>query len=249
VKVIKGLLLPVGLVMLAEASARIWGIRSDALAAPSEILRAGASALLDGGLMRATIETLWAAMGGLLIGAGLGLVMSLALGLLPPLARLLQVSIEIFRPIPSIALIPITLLVFGFGYGMEISVIAFACFWPMLIMWQAAIARTEPRLRDVGRALQLGPVAHALKITVPAALPRLFVGLRLAAGISLVVAVTVEITGNTIGLGYGLMAAQQGLRPELMLAYLLWVGLLGWGVNFVLMLAQRLLFGRLGAIA
>jgi NitT/TauT family transport system permease protein len=75
-------------------------------------------------------------------------------------------------------------------------------------------------------------------------LPRIFVAFRLAAGISLIVAVTVEIAVNPIGLGYGVMTAGQALRPELMLAYLFWIGLVGYGLNAVLVLAQGSLFGR-----
>ena len=78
----------------------------------------------------------------------------------------------------------------------------------------------------------------------PASLPRIFVAFRLAAGISLIVAVTVEIAVNPIGLGYGVMTAGQALRPELMLAYLFWIGLVGYGLNAVLVLAQGRLFGR-----
>jgi ABC-type nitrate/sulfonate/bicarbonate transport system permease component len=82
------------------------------------------------------------------------------------------------------------------------------------------------------------------KIIIPAALPRIFLAFRLAAGIALIVAVTVEIAINPIGLGAGIMTAQQALRPDLMLAYLLWIGLVGYLLNTCLEVAQRHLFGR-----
>jgi NitT/TauT family transport system permease protein len=66
----------------------------------------------------------------------------------------------------------------------------------------------------------------------------------LAAGIALTVAVTVEVSTNPLGLGYGMMLAEQSLHPELMLAYLLWIGIIGWGLNFAIVNAQRRLFGR-----
>ena len=77
-----------------------------------------------------------------------------------------------------------------------------------------------------------------------AALPRIFVGFRLAAGIALIVAVTVEIAINPIGLGAGIMAAQQGLRGDLMLAYLIWIGAIGFLLNAGLLFAQHRLFRR-----
>ena len=108
----------------------------------------------------------------------------------------------------------------------------------------AAVSGVEPRLIEVARALRLSPWARIVKIVAPASLPRIFVAFRLAAGISLIVAVTVEIAVNPIGLGYGVMTAGQALRPELMLAYLFWIGLVGYGLNAVLVLAQGRLFGR-----
>ena len=80
------------------------------------------------------------------------------------------------------------------------------------------------------------------KVVIPAALPQVFVALRLSSAISLVVAVTVEVTSNTIGLGHEMMMAQSSLRPDLMLALLVWTGVLGWMINAAMMLAQRVLF-------
>ena len=114
----------------------------------------------------------------------------------------------------------------------------------MAIIIQAAIAGVEPRLMEVSRMIGLGPLSRIAKIVLPAALPRLFVAFRLAAGISLIVAVAVEIVINPLGLGYALMQAQQTLRPELMFAVLLWVGIIGFALNWLLLAAQRRLFGR-----
>ena len=156
----------------------------------------------------------------------------------------MEVTIEAIRPIPSIALLPIALIALGFGYRMEIAIVAFACVWPILILSRAAVREVEPRLMEVSRALRLSPADRVRKIIIPAALPRIFVAFRLAAGIALIVAVTVEIAINPIGLGAAIMTAQQALRPDLMLAYLVWIGLIGYGLNAGLMLAQRRLFGR-----
>ena len=131
----------------------------------------------------------------------------------------MELPVEALRPIPSVAVMPIALIALGFGYRLEIVIVAFACFWPILILTRAAVAGVEPRLMEVARALRLTPAQRTLKIIVPAALPRIFVAFRLAAGIALIVAVTVEIAINPQGLGYQVMTAGQALRPDLMLAY------------------------------
>jgi NitT/TauT family transport system permease protein len=165
-------------------------------------------------------------------------------GSLRSLDRLMEVTTELARPIPSVALVPVALVALGFGYRLEIAIVAFACTWPVLLLTRAAVGGIEPCLIEVARALRLSFPARVAKIVVPAALPRIFVAFRLAAGIALIVAVTVEIAVNPLGLGAGIMTAGQALRPELMLAYLLWIGIVGFTLNASLIFAQQRLFGR-----
>ena len=241
---LKPLLLPVALVVALEVAARVSHLQSDTLAPPSDIVVAFVESVADGSLVVATRDTLVAAFAGLAIGASLGLVLGLVLGMVAPLDRALEVTIESIRPIPSVALLPIGLIALGFGYRMEIAIVAFACVWPLLILTRAAVRGVEPRLLEVARALRLRPLARVRKIIIPAALPRIFMAFRLAVGIALIVAVTVEITANPLGLGNAIMTAQQALRPDLMLAMLVWIGIVGFALNAVLVQAQRRLFGR-----
>jgi ABC-type nitrate/sulfonate/bicarbonate transport system permease component len=237
----RGWVLPIALLALAEAAMRINGSDSDVLARPSEV--AGALwGLKDGTLVAASLQTLAAALGGLALGGGGGLLAGLWFGLSSRAERWSLLSVELLRPIPSVALIPIAMLVFGFGYRMEMTVVAFTCFWPMMLLTQAALRQGEPRLFEVARVL--GLVAHdrIVKIVLPAAAPRVFVAFRLGVGIALVVAVTVEIAANPQGLGFGLMSAQQNLRPDLMFALLLWVGALGWALSAGLLAIERRCF-------
>jgi NitT/TauT family transport system permease protein len=239
---LKGLVLPVAAVALLELAASATTISSDSLAPPSAIARAFVEAMGDGTILRATRDTLASAFAGLGIGGGIGLVLGIVLGAAPALDRLLQVTIESVRPIPSIALLPLALIALGFGYRMEIVIVSWA--WPVLILTRAAVAGVEPRLLEVARAIGLSPLARVGKILIPAALPRIFVAFRLAAGVALIVAVTVEIAINPLGLGFAIMTAQQALRPDLMLALLVWMGLVGFTLNATLVFAQNRLFGR-----
>lgn len=242
---LKGLALPVALIVAAEIAGRMVDLsHSDSLAPPSAIARAFFEAVADGSLIVATRDTLASAFAGLAIGASLGLLIGIILGVLPIADRLMEVTIESIRPIPSIAILPIVLIALGFGYRLEIAIVAFACLWSPLILTRAAVRGVEPRLIEVSRALRLTPGSRITKIVIPAALPRIFVAFRLAVGIALIVAVTVEIAINPLGLGHGIMTAQQALRPDLMLAYLVWLGVLGFGLNALMVVAQQRLFGR-----
>lgn len=239
-----GAILPVAALAGLEFWLRSGGIVSDTLAPPSAVVAALLGALGDGSILRATGETLAGAFGGLFVGGTLGLLAGILFAVVPRLDRAMEVTIEAIRPIPSVALLPIALMIFGFGYGMEFAIVGKSCFFLMLILTRAAVRGVEPRLQEVARALRLSRSATIGKIILPAILPRLFVAFRLAASLALVISITIEIAVNPQGLGYGIMTARQALRPELMLAYFLWIGFVGLALNGLLLLAQRNLFGR-----
>ncbi|WP_233146370.1 ABC transporter permease [Pigmentiphaga sp. NML080357] len=244
---LRGLALPVAALLAAELAMLATGAQSDAFARPSEILRAMWAAALDGSLAAASAQTLGNALLGLAMGGGIGLACGLWFGAVPRVGRLSALTVNLLRPLPSVALVPIAMLAFGFGYRMESAVVAFTCIWPMLMFAQDGVARIEPRLLEVAQVLGLRGLRRAWKIVLPAALPRIFVGLRLSLGIALTIAVTTEIVANPMGLGYGLSMAQQSLNPALMLALVIWIGVLGWAVNAGLLRLQERLFGRRGA--
>jgi NitT/TauT family transport system permease protein len=240
---LRGLAFPLAVVALAQLAAMSSHLESYTLASPADALVAGVRAGTDGSLWLATAQTLANAFGGLALGGAAGLIAGILLGSSALADRLMEFSVEALRPIPAVALIPISMLAFGFGFRMEIAIVSFASFWPVLILTRNAVAGIDVALLDVARALRLRPFARTVKIVLPAAMPRIFVAFRLAAGIALTVAVTVEVSTNPLGLGYGMILAEQSLHPDLMLAYLVWIGVLGWALNLAITNAQRRLFG------
>jgi ABC-type nitrate/sulfonate/bicarbonate transport system permease component len=242
----RGALFPVVALLLMEVTYHSGPQTSDSFAAPSQIFVAFLEAIRDGTLAGATYETVVACAVGVSLGMALGLVVGVLMGLSPWLAASLNLTVELVRPIPSIAIIPVGMLVFGLGFQLEIAIVAFACTWPMLILSRAAIAGVEQRLLEVGRALQLPLPTKVRKLILPAIMPNIFVAVRLSLTLALIVAITVEITANPIGLGYQLMLAQQSIRPDLMYAFLLWIATLGWIVNFILVRTETRLFRNRG---
>jgi len=237
---------PAVLVAALEAWTRTVGRGSDALAPPSAAVVAWLAALGDGSLLAATGFTLGSAVLGLAVAAAMALPLGTALGLVRPAAAAGFLTVEMLRPVPSVALIPLAMLVFGFGVAMEVSVVAFATFWPLLVLTQAAARQVEPQLLEVARALELTPARRFVAIVLPAMVPRLFVALRLAVAVALVVAVTVEIAANPNGMGYAMMIAQQSLKPALVLAWLFWIGFVGFVVNALTPRLQRWVAQRMG---
>jgi NitT/TauT family transport system permease protein len=181
---------------------------------------------------------------GLAIGGVIGIGAGILFALCRPIDHVMKISIESIRPIPSIALIPIGMMIAGAGFSLEISVVAYTAIWPTLILARAAVLAVEPQLLEVAKVLNLGFVATITKVVLPSILPRLFVAVRLAIGFALIVAVTTEIVANPIGLGYAMLNAQQSMQPSLMLAFLTWIGIIGWVLSQATSSAQQWLFGK-----
>lgn len=174
----RALILPLSVIALWEAVGRTQLVQSDMMSKPSDIGLAGLAALTDGSMLFATSQTITTALAGLLIGSAIGISLGAWFGLSDLAGRLSLISVEVFRPVPSVALIPIAMLVFGFGYGMGISIVAFACVWPTLIVTQAAVREVPRELMEVARGLELGWASRLFKIVLPDIVPNLFTALR-----------------------------------------------------------------------
>lgn len=226
-----GAVIPVAVLSAWEGLWHVEAWRLESLSRPTDVVRAFITGLGNGGLARATLQTLEAALTGFLAACVIGMAVGIVLGLAPRLERIVSPTIDAFRPIPSVALIPLSLMIFGFGASMQATVVAFACLWPVLLITISSVKGIEPRLLEVSRALELSTWQRTFKIVIPAAVGGIVVGLRLALAIALIVSITVEIVINPRGLGHEMMAAQQALRFDQMYASLLWVGFLGWAIS------------------
>jgi len=229
----RGAIVPVLLLAFWEIASRA-GLLLDSLSRPSDVSVALVASLRDGSLLLATVQTFETALLGLAIAALVGMFAGALLGLSPRLEAVTGPTIEALRPIPAVAFMPLALMMFGFGIGLEASIVSYACVWPILIVTTAAVREVEPRLMDVADVMEMSFAERLRKIVLPAALARINVGLRVAAGIALVVAVTVEVVLSPRGLGYSLILAQQSMNFALMYAQLVWLCVVGYALNAAL---------------
>ena len=234
--VARGALVPLGLLLLWEVAGRLGVIPVDSVSMPSSMWSAGVILLRDGVLLAATAQTLHTTLQGLAFAILLGVAVGIVFGLFPRVQGVVGPTLEVLRPVPPVAFIPLALLIFGFGVALEVSIIVLASVWPILIVTVAAVRGIEPRLIEVGRVLELSLVRRLKTIVLPATAARIGVGIRIAAGVALVVAITVEIVLNPRGLGYEMIVAQQKLQVDILFALILWTGCVG--VLFNLLVAQ-----------
>ncbi len=179
--------------------------------------------------------TFWLAVGqtlqGWLIGLVIALAVSVPFGLLLGTTRWLYLSfklvIDFLRPIPSIALLPLFILILGMGMNLKIFVIAIGVFFPMLFQTAYGVQDVDPVTRDTARAYRINPVRRFFIVEFMGAMPYIATGIRISASLSLVVAVAVELLVGTPGVGAQIYIAQNANNVDLMYAWIVATGGLG----------------------
>jgi ABC-type nitrate/sulfonate/bicarbonate transport system permease component len=163
----------------------------------------------------------------------------LALGLSRPLRRATDPIVQFLRAIPPPALLPFGILVLGVGNGMKVFIIAFVCLWPVLLNTIDGVAGVDPTLRETARVYDIGPVDRVLRVTLPAAAPQIFAGMRTALSLALILMVISEMVASTNGIGYFVLQAQRSFAIPEMWSGILLLGILGYVLNAVFLLVER----------
>jgi ABC-type nitrate/sulfonate/bicarbonate transport system permease component len=194
---------------------------------------------LDTGLLSAAGDTLQAWALGMLITIAIGLIVGIALGLSHWADAALRVVVEFLRPVPSVALIPVAVLIFGIGLKMQLLLIVFACVWPVLFNVRYGVASVDRLLIDTGRVSGLSRAGVVRRVVLPAALPATFTGVRIASSIALVLAVSSEMVSGSPGLGKLIVDADAAANVELSYAGVFVTGIIGLLLNLAMQIADR----------
>jgi ABC-type nitrate/sulfonate/bicarbonate transport system permease component len=192
-------------------------------------------------------QSFWTAVGDTLQGWALGLAIAIAiaipLGIVLGSSRLLYRAVrgvvEFLRPIPSVALIPLAVLVWGTGLSSKVFLAAFASTWPLLMQTLYGVQDVDPVATDTARSFGYGRVQRLVRVTLPSAVPYIATGLRISSSVALILAVTAELVIGAPGLGREINLARQGGAVDPMYALIVVTGLLGWVLNAVLARVER----------
>ncbi len=212
----------------------------------ADIIAVWFSLMADGTLPLALYQTFSRMAAGFFTAACLMIPLGAAIGLSPRLRLLFTPAIELLRPLPPPAIIPAAMLFLGIGSSMKIFVVFFACSFPILINAMEG-ARRVPRLfTDTGRVFGAGKGRLIWRVILPAASPRIMSGLRVALPIALIVAVLSEMVGSVDGVGHFILHMQRVFSIPQMYAGVVTLGLAGWIINALFMLADRKLLAWYG---
>ncbi len=234
-----GLLL--ALLALWQASA-LWWVSSSNWPPVTEILRALLDGLGTGELAQVFGSTLWRVAVGFALGSAAGVAIGLLMATVPLLNAALRPLVELLRPIPIPAVIPPLILLLGIDHAMKVFVIAFSCFFPVLVNTVGGVQAVDPTAIDVARTFQMGRLRTLLKVVLPTSLPYILAGMRTSLALSLIVGVVSEMIAGSEGIGYYVMTMQYAMRAADMYAAIFLLAAVGYALNrMVLSVEHRLL--------
>ncbi|MDQ0027166.1 NitT/TauT family transport system permease protein [Variovorax paradoxus] len=224
---------------LWEALPRL-GIVSDAYLSPPSAVLASIIQLVDTGqLWKHVAASLQRSLWGLLLASFSGVVLGLLIGSSRRLAAIVDPVLQLFRQTSAFALFPVFILFLGIGELSKVAIIFWASFWPVLLSTVSGVKQVDRLL--VNSALSMGASRRFVffKVVLPASLPSIFTGVRLAGAYSITALVAAEMIGAHSGLGFLTLNSQETFQIPTMYAGILLLAVLGLLLNYLLALLER----------
>jgi sulfonate transport system permease protein len=234
-------ILPVAVVALWEALCRANLIRVIALPAPSTVAVTLWGLCASGALFVHIGASLLRVLEGFASAAVLGLGLGVAVGISVTFARITDLLIQILRPIPPIAWIPLAILWFGIGEMSKVYIIFLGAFFPIIIGVIEGIRQTDNRYVEVAAVLEASRWKLVRKVVLPGALPTIITGLRIGLGNAWVCVVAAELIAAERGVGYIIVDGREMSRPDLVIAGMISIGIIGKLMDVVLKRLERVL--------
>jgi sulfonate transport system permease protein len=195
--------------------------------------------LVQGDLLNFTLSTVLRMTLGWGLATALGVGLGALIGSSETARAWIQPTLELLRPMPASAMLPLAIAIFGLSSGMVLFVVAFGAMWPVLLATVHGFAAMHVRLKEVSQALQLTRSAFVFKLGLPNALPDILAGMRLSLTVSLIVSVVGEMIASQPGLGQAILLAARSFRASELFAGVLLLGLIGFATNTGLALAEK----------
>jgi NitT/TauT family transport system permease protein len=181
-----------------------------------------------GELIGNTLISVWRVLVGFTIAAVTGILIGIAMGWWDRVRAMLEPLVEIMRPIPPLAWIPLAMLWFGLGFKPAVFLIWLGAFFPILLNTVLGMENVPRNLVDVAKTLGANPWQVLFKVGVPSAAPSIMAGLRIGIGVGWMCLVAAELTGSNSGLGYMIMYYYWTMEAAKTVAGMLMIGMVGY---------------------
>lgn len=176
---------------------------------------------------------------GFILALAIAIPLGLVIGWYKLVAETLNPLLELFRNTTALALMPLFILFLGIGEASKISLLVYACTWPILLNTITGVQTVDPLLIKSARTMGLKPHQLFIKVILPASVPTIFVGIRLAGAISILALVAVEMFGAKAGLGYLIIYSQYSFEIPQMFVGILVITLIGLSFNYILLAIEK----------
>jgi NitT/TauT family transport system permease protein len=193
----------------------------------------------DGSLWSNTRASLERAAVGFFAAIVAGVPLGLLIGGNKRLAELLNPVLELFRNTAPLALLPVFILILGIGQTSKFVFIGYGCLFPILLNTISAVSTVDPLLVKSARSLGFNQIRIFQKVVLPASVPQIFTGIRLAGGYALLVLIAAEFVGANSGLGFLITNSEQNFQTPMMYAAIITVSGIGVLLNLVLLAVER----------
>lgn len=205
----------------------------------SDILGAGGAALRDGSLSAALEGTLTRFAVGFALASLFGVALGVLLGYSRAMYTLLEPTVEVLRPLPPPAIIPMLILLLGFENRMKITAVVFAASFPVIVNTMHGVRGVDPVLLDTAHTFGYRRLAMIYRVIIPAASPAILAGMRISLAVSLIVTVVAEMLAGGTGMGYFIQEAQRSFDTHRMYAGIFALALLGYLLNWTFVGIER----------
>lgn len=234
-----GFLLVAGLLLLWEAASVTRLLDPFYFPPVHRIGLSLAAAVLDGRLAAALTVSLARGFAGFALGAALGVGLGAVAGRHPFVRQLLDPLVELLRPLPAPAIIPVAILLLGIDSTMKVAIIAWACFFPVLLNTIDGVRSVPLALVETARNFGLRYLESLFTVVLPAATPVIFTGLRIALGVMLILTVVTEMIAGSNGIGFLVLEAERTFRIAEMYGFIFALALVGYSVNRLFLAIDR----------
>jgi ABC-type nitrate/sulfonate/bicarbonate transport system permease component len=225
-----------------EVLARSQFIHISLFPPPTQVAIAFKEMAESGELLRDTKASLWRAVVGFCIGSSIGICVGLLSGRVAAISNYVGPLIQLFRPLPPVAIIPLVIVWFGIGEPSKLFSISFAVFFPIWINTHLGVQQIPKTFIWGARTLRVKGAAVLWKVIFPASLPFITAGLRTGIALAFVMVFVSELTGASAGIGYQISVSHLAYRVDRMIAALILLGLLGATADVVLTRTLWLVF-------
>jgi NitT/TauT family transport system permease protein len=233
-------------VVLGAAELASWAglIDPKLIPAPTTVLASAGDLAVNTAFLSDVGATLGVWVEATAIAVAIAVPLGMLLGTVPWLEAAARPVLEFLRPIPSVTLIPLVLLVVHSDLRTQVAVVVYASLWPVLINTMYGLQDVDPLAKQTLRSFGFAPLAVLRRVSLPSAAPFIATGVRLAASIGFVVAIGAELLGGgEKGIGVFLIqAGSGGGHTDLLLAATVWAGVFGLAINALLTHLERRAF-------